>query len=145
MCLHGWNLDLGAEPGDLHFNAGEIIWILSDEPGYGWSTGQLHDKVGVYPTTYVEHLSSPLLTGQRQRESRPLPPVSTSDSSSDPSNVEKTQPLDGQQVQVSPTADLSLHTETTDVAADVSAPRRCDHAFGSVLAKVQMLTTGSGG
>jgi hypothetical protein len=75
--LHDWDMDLGAAPGDLHFSAGTIIIILSDLPGHGWSTGRLHEKVGVYPTTYVEELSPPPVltaTERLQQQRQPPPP-----------------------------------------------------------------------
>ena len=104
VCLHDWNLDRGAESGDLHFNAGQIIVVLSNQPGSGWSTGQLGNKTGIYPTTYVEELSPALI---RQPERRPPPPFA---GGSDDLRVAERKGPQQRATELSPTRDMSLHS-----------------------------------
>ena len=103
VCLHEWNMDRGAEPRDLHFNAGQIIVVLSNQPGSGWSTGQLGNKIGIYPTTYVEELSPALI---RQQE-RTAPPFAAG---SDDLRVAEPEGPRQRATELSPTRDMSLHS-----------------------------------
>jgi hypothetical protein len=57
--VHTWDADVGAQPGDLHFEDGMVVEVLSaDKPGSGWWTGQLQHggATGVFPSNYVERL-----------------------------------------------------------------------------------------
>jgi len=42
------------QEGDLGFKEGDIIDLISEEPGDGWVTGRLGDKEGILPLNYVE-------------------------------------------------------------------------------------------
>ena len=56
--VYPWNPSIGAQQGDLVFEAGTIIEIVSDLPGDGWSTGRLNGQEGTYPSTYVEEIAA---------------------------------------------------------------------------------------
>lgn len=45
---------ISQEPGDLTFNAGEVITVLKKEGD--WWTGKLKNNVGIFPSNYVQKL-----------------------------------------------------------------------------------------
>jgi len=56
--LWSFNED-NAEPGDLSFSAGDVIEIL-EETNADWWTGRFRGKQGVFPSNYVEKITSPI-------------------------------------------------------------------------------------
>ena len=44
------------EDGDLAFSAGDMLELVSEEPGDGWITGRLGTRVGILPSNYVERV-----------------------------------------------------------------------------------------
>ena len=44
------------EDGDLAFRAGDMLELVSEEPGNGWVTGRLGARVGILPSNYVERV-----------------------------------------------------------------------------------------
>ena len=42
------------EPGDLNFNAGDII-LVTKKDGEWW-TGKINDTIGIFPSNYVQQL-----------------------------------------------------------------------------------------
>jgi len=51
--------DIGSEPNDLSFRAGDIIEIAA-ETNEDWWTGRFNGKQGLFPSNYVEKISSSL-------------------------------------------------------------------------------------
>ena len=45
------------QPDGLSFAKGDLLMVLSDDPGRGWATGTCDGVRGVYPTSYVEPAS----------------------------------------------------------------------------------------
>lgn len=43
------------EPGDLTFNAGDVIAVIKQEGE--WWTGRLKDNVGIFPSNYVQKIN----------------------------------------------------------------------------------------
>eukprot|EP00727_Mastigamoeba_balamuthi_P005781 m51a1_g1822 putative actin cortical patch component lsb4 (320) ;mRNA; r:503096-504355 len=41
-------------PGDLEFERGDVITVVSDAPGSGWMTGRIGDREGIFPANYVQ-------------------------------------------------------------------------------------------
>jgi len=45
------------EPADLPLNANDIVTILQDDDGSGWTKGQdSSGRVGIFPTSYIEYI-----------------------------------------------------------------------------------------
>ena len=44
------------QEGDLAFNKGDMIELVSEEPGNGWVTGRVRGVQGILPLNYVERL-----------------------------------------------------------------------------------------
>ncbi|XP_050307151.1 intersectin-1 isoform X3 [Anthonomus grandis grandis] len=60
------------EPGDLTFNAGDIIAVVKKEGD--WWTGKLNDNVGIFPSNYVQKVDSnvgQIITNQTSESTAP--------------------------------------------------------------------------
>lgn len=53
---------------ELDLRVGQIVWVLSKEESisgdYGWWTGKIGDKVGIFPANYVTNDDLMLRNGQ---------------------------------------------------------------------------------
>lgn len=47
---------ISQEPGDLTFNAGEVVTVLKKEGD--WWTGKIGNNVGIFPSNYVQKMDS---------------------------------------------------------------------------------------
>ncbi|XP_068201300.1 intersectin-1-like [Palaemon carinicauda] len=55
---------LSGEPGDLTFNAGEIILVVKKEGD--WWTGIINQNVGIFPSNYVEMIQNQFITASTE-------------------------------------------------------------------------------
>jgi len=44
------------QEGDLAFKKGDMIELVSEEPGSGWLTGKINGNVGILPENYIERV-----------------------------------------------------------------------------------------
>jgi len=45
------------EPSDLPLSANDIVTIIQDDDGSGWTKGQDENgRVGIFPTSYIEYI-----------------------------------------------------------------------------------------
>ena len=76
VALHDFEAEDEAEDRHLPFAAGDRIVVTSTEdPGEGWSSGELNGKVGVFPSNHVQLL---------QTDSTPPPSAPPADSAALP-------------------------------------------------------------
>lgn len=82
--------------GDLSFSAGELIDIVEETNADWWKGKTAKGDIGLFPSSYVEKLSSAVVPGRR------MVPVPASKSAYDPLAVSVPPPDQSQEVEQAP-------------------------------------------